>query len=331
MTRELFDALASRDTARIDKVLSRIQDASPADLFPELLRRQIRLRDGLGEINRELAQGRLSAAQAVLARLRRQLGETPELLAVNETLNALAAVSNHRRHAPYRTSALARKSLDAVAAMETPVQNSPLYAAWKKTQEETIAQLVVQERLASFRKRLLAYGTLAAADDPAAGTELAALRTEASSLPELSAAVRLLLGEVPETAALEPFLAPAAWKDAAARPALEILFCREWPRLPEALRNRAALLPDLDKSATVCGELLEIRAAVQSGRTPQACRLAERLLRSHAVAPSLVAEWMGAMILPQEQLKGKAWTAPFPTLTDYLDRLEQLRRSAPGP
>jgi hypothetical protein len=331
MTKELFEAVAARDHARTDKALRRIQDAFPSDPFPEMVRRQVYLRDGLVEINRNLAQGRLPAAQAALARLERELGVVPELLPVRETLAALDAVAAHRRGGPYRTSAEAEKALAAVVSRDAAFRDLPLNNSWREAQEAGLALLVQQEKRAAFRTRLLVYDTLAVAGKPEAETELAALRSTAEGLPGLPPAAVLFLASDPAPADLEPWLAAEKWGDAAVRPYLEVVFCREWPRLPEAMRSRLALLASDAATATVSGEVLKIRLNAQAGKTAQACALAGQLLRRRQISEALVAEGIARLFLPPDAMKTKAWTAPFPTLTDYLDHLEQLRRNAPVP
>ncbi len=330
MTKELFDAVASRDHARINKALQRIQDAFPADPFPEMVRRQVYLRDGLVEINRSLAQGRLPAAHAALARLERELGVVPELLPVRDALAALDALSAHRRGGPYRTSAEAERALAAVTSGDAPFHDLPSYKSWRETQQAELAVLVQQEKRAMFAVRLTAWDVLAVAGKDEAEKELAGLRKVAAELAGLPAAAALFQNPEPAPADLEPWLDAAKWNDPASRPYLEIVFCREWPRLAPPLRARLAPLAAAGTPATASGEVLAVRAAAQAGKAAQACMLGERLLRKRQLSQALVAEGVAGLYLPPDAMKTRAWTVPFPTLTDYLDHLEQLRRSAPG-
>ena len=330
-TQELFKALAASRTADVDKALRRVQDLNPQDTFPGQLRRQMHLRDGLAEINRLLAQGKLSAAQQILTKLEREIGATPELLGVRDTLGALNAIAACRRGEPYRTSVAAAAALAVVRTAEAPLKESPSYQAFMRQQEQALAKLARQEKLAEFQKQLLRYDAALVAGSPETGKILEALRTLGEGVPDLSPAAALVLEKQPSTEALAAWLIPSHWQEREMRPLLEVVFCREWARLsPEQRAKLAPLAIGPETPTTVCGKILLVRACLATGQEKRAREWAEHVARHYAVSPELAGEALTALALPPEALKPKAWTAPFPTVTDYLERLEQLRRNDPG-
>ena len=327
-TQALFRALAANRKADLERALGRLRDLNPQDPFPQQFRQQL---DGLVEINRCLAQGRLSGAQQVLARLEREIGAVPALLPARDALAALAAVAAYHRGEPYRTSQTLEQALTALRIVEAPLKEAPAYADWIKLQELQLARLVRREKLAAFTTRLLAYDADMTAGSRDALKSLAVLRAVAAGMTNLPTAAKLVLAETPGLAELEGCLLPARWQDRDERPALELLFCREWPRLTPELRARLAPLaigPAIP--TTVSGKILLIRACLATGQNRRAREWTEHVARRHAVSPELAGAALTAFALPPEQFRSKPWSTPFPTVTDYLERLEQLRRSEPG-
>ena len=330
-THDLFLALAANRKADLDKALGRLRDLDPQDSFPLQFRQQIALRDGIVEINRFLAQGKLSEAQKVLARLEREIGAIPALLPARDALAALAAVAAYHRGEPYRTSRTMEQALATLRVAEVPIKGSPVYAEWVKLQDQQLAHLVRQEKLAAFKVRLLAYDADVAAGSRDMAKSWDALREQATAMQNPPAAAKLVVTEKPEVAALEECLLPARWQDRDERPILEVLFCREWPRLTPELRVRLVPLAiGATAPTTISGKILLIRACLATGQNRRAREWAEHIARRHALSPELAGEALVTLVLPPEQFRSKAWTATFPTVIDYLERLEQLRRCEPG-
>jgi hypothetical protein len=254
----------------------------------------------------------------------------PELREAQEALDALQEVSSYLKQAPFQDRRKAESALEAVHQRQEPLNRMPAFQEWLRNQEMMIQHLRQQEIDRELQRLLALYddGVLRqTATAPAILQQITTLVPDNESVSEL---VQLLLAS---PSALGVWLQrPDIWTHSRLKWAIEIVLCRDWDRVPSTVLTQLAVHRPPPDPASRCGIALRFRIAVQEADYRHALAWSERLSRQTSLAPSLIAEGIGALAgLRQNGAKKRAWTPPFPTMIDLLDRLEYQRGTAPKP
>ncbi len=324
---DYFAAAAGSDATQAERQLKRLQDALPEAVFPTLARRKTRLRVVLVDLNKLLRDGRVEEAAVFITKAVRELGPVPDLKRADEAVQALRTVFLYRRQGPFLRSDAMEQALVPVLARQAVLERSPEFKQWLARQTHAVTDLRRKETESEAQKLFSAYddALLTGRTDPdACLTRLAVLGANSAAVARTLELVRTPADR------LEAWLdQAAAWADPVQAGSLEVAFCREWAKLTPAVRARLALQKFPAEPATLCGILLRARLALAAGNLPQATAWAERLVRQTPVSEALLTEGLCALVLPRDQFRARTWRAPFPTLTDFLNRLEQLRQTKP--
>lgn len=320
-----FAAARAGDASGAERQLRRIEDVPGGPQFVPLARREVLIRKCQDGVARCCAAGQLDEATAILRQAHQDLGPLPELEPLAQLLSALGTVQAYLRQMPFANSSAAERALAPVIARQADLQGSPAFTAWLAEQQQEIAQMRRREVVQELRQLALAYDAAFVSGRADAPELLRRLLALPPSTPASAAALEVLAAPAATLSAWAE--KPAAWADPATGLYLEIRFCQEWPALPAATRDRLALQPLPQEPFSLCGMLLRARLAARKGSLALAASWSERLLRRTAIARPLVEEGLTGLVLPRDQYQARAWRTPFPSLTDYLDRLEQLRQS----
>jgi len=327
ITQAFFAATDKGDVVQAEKELKRLQDITPNQPFSVISRREMNLRKRQAEAIQFCQQGRLEEAQKVLREVQQQFGQVPELQEIEQTITALQAVQAYSRQAPFTSSAAGTKALALVLAQKTALAGSAAFQSWLQVQERAIAGLRRRESSQELRQLLQAYDLALVSAKGEPNAVLRQITDLAPGNPTAESARQLLVLPADQ---LDPWMAkPEAWAEPLGGLCLELVFAREWPRLTLAAQQRLASLELPPEPFSSSGMLLRARLAAVKGSIIPAAAWVERLARQTPVAKPLVEEGLTTLLFPKDQFQARAWRAPFPSITDYLDRLEQLRQAHP--
>jgi hypothetical protein len=320
-----FAAARAGDADQADAELRRLEDIPGGGAFAALARRDVLVRRYQTGIVVACGRGDVDAAQALLRQAHQQVGPIAELEPLDRLVSALATLQAYVRQEPFPSSAAAERALQPVLAREAELAGAPAFRAWLDAKKAEIDQMRRREVVQEMRQLVLAYDAALVAGRPEADGLLSRLQALPPATPAAAAALALL-GATPEALAAYADQ-PDAWANPNQGLYLEIRFGRVWHELPADVRNRLALQTLPAEPCSLSGLLLRARLAALKGSRGQAAAWSERLLRSAPVGQPLIQEGLHALALPREQYQARAWLTPFPVLTDYLDRIEQLRQS----
>ena len=327
ITQAFFAAAEKGDVAQADKELKRLQDITPGQPFTVISRREMNLRKRQADVTRLCQQGRLDEARTALREAQQQLGPVPELQALEQTIAALQVVQAYNQQAPFTSSAAATKALAPVLGQKAILAGSTAFQSWLDAQERAVAGLRRRESSQELRQLLQAYdlALISAKGEPDA--ILRQIAELAPNNPTAESARQLMTLSADQ---LDPWMSkPEVWAEPLRGLCLELVFAREWPRLTLAARQRLALLELPPEPFSAAGMVLRARLAAVKGNIIPAAAWVERLVRQAPLAKPLVEEGLTTLLFPKDQFQARAWRAPFPSITDYLDRLEQLRQAHP--
>jgi hypothetical protein len=320
LTEEFFAAVANRDAAAAERTMTRLQDRFPDQLFFSVTNRQLRIAACLRTTNELTRQGRLSDARSTVESALKQLGPVPELKEAQELFDTLGDVSLYLAQLPFKTSSKADAALQPVRQRQKPLNHLPAFQDWLRKQEALIERLRQQEIDRELQRLLALYDTRIFRQAPDAAALLSQLSGVAPGNAEATELSRLLQ-ERPD--ALGNWLQhPDLWTSPCLKSAMEIVLYRDWNRIPVAILDQLSIRRLPADPATQCGVVVRIRAANREANYGRVLAWSERLSRQTTVTTPLAEEGIRAFAgVGEDAGRSPAWTTPFPTLTDYLERL----------
>jgi len=316
---------ATNDPVQAEKLLDKLADLSPGQPLITLARKQEQFRQVMFTLNRLARERRLEEARNFITLMKAQHGPLPELLQAETIFNALAAVENYRKQQPYSRSADAVKALEPVLRQGSVLNPEPAFGIWLQAQDEDIRQLKARELIQEFNRKLLDLDRLLISGAPNAGTLLQEMKKMNVPTAEAGPALQGLTVPVPDfPASLEALTASPA---SPLRTVAEIRLCQAWPELTRAQQDAIASRFEKAEPVSRHGKLLQIRILARRGQMAEAIIRSQDLIRQTALSKELVSEGLTVFVLPKEQFLARNWLTPFPTFTDFLLRLEQLRNT----
>lgn len=322
LLRDTFEALATAPPARTIRQLERLADAWPDQAFVALALAHEEERQAVTNVNEHLASGDLAAAAVITRSVGRQGRIFQTLRPVERLPEALATLRQAGAGVPYADSATAIKALDKVLVHRELLEQSPVFVGWLAEQNAHIEALRQREIAAALRELTAAYDRLSARGDP-----------QADQLPAQAAALNAEhpLPRLVEAAQDERWNDLSQWFAATApapddHPAVaEMVLNRYWESLPGTLRQSAELSGFVAVPRTLSGSILAIRSAAARGHTAEALAGLRTIAAVVPLDTSTVGSLLETAVLPRHQFTAGCWRAPFPAVTDVLNRLAQLR------
>lgn len=327
-----FEALAEGDTERLLKSLDRLRGRYADDAFAERLAELERSRTTLTCVNQALLKGDPADARKCLDRdARGTLEDSPVSRAV-PAVEALEAFAGYLRGRPYPDGARWAAAMGRLDAYATALADSPTFVAWQARERQALAaclrnewtervkaqmavceQSIIQERVETdVNVRDLAR---LAPDHPLVAIENGLTREPRRPVADLLAEA----GRLP-------------W----GREAVELAFCRHAGELSAADARRVLAFLGEAPPATAAGLRVKALLGGPAGEAALALDNArQELARPPARNAAADAAFMGRVVegavLPSRQFLAGPWLTPFPSVSDALARLAQLRaRPAAG-
>ena len=318
-----YFTVSADDPVQAEKQLNKLDDLSPGQPLVPIGRRQEKLRQTMITLNRLARERRLTDARGFITTMKAQLGPVPELLYAEMVFAALDTVETYRQLQPFSRSRDVEKALEPVLRQRAILDQSPAFPAWLKAQDTEIRRLQAQELAQEFRRKLQEYDRLLISGQTGAGNLLQDMKKLNVPGPEVTLAMQWLTGQTKEI----PVLLEAATADASSirHIAAEIGLCQEWPNLTKPQQEAVAVRWEKADPVSMHGKLLQIRILFLRNRLAEAIGRSQELARQTALPQALVSSGLTAFVLPKEQYLARSWRTPYPSFTDLLLRLEQIR------
>jgi hypothetical protein len=321
MVQAMFEQLAAGRSEDALRSVSRLQDLSPGQPLLALARMHEEKRLVLTRASASLAQGELRETQRLLAAQKARLGASPAFAVAEALVDSLQAVAAYEQQLPFADSFAAGTALARVVAAQPALAGSGTFHVWLQRQTTMVEALRQVERERCLRQLAQAYDL--AVVSGAANRELVLAQLLALEPRHPVARFRELLGSAGPSE-LTGFLAAQLPGQGAEAVTLEAALCCHWDSVPaatrEAARDRLAA-----EAASLAGLLLRARIAAEGGARGTAVTLAERLCRQVPLRRDVLSDLVTQAVLAPGQFTARPWRATFPTMTDWLNRLTQVR------
>jgi len=325
---EVLESLRQEQPEQSLRLLTTFGEADPDSRLPDLGIAHERDRELVVRLNRHLRAGQLDEAAEILRYQQRfgDLGTT--LLEWGDLPDALRALDRYLAGKPYPSVTAARRAMASLENFRPMLDRSAIFQDFlaAERQELEIAGSGELEQITRILVAELDYMVLVG--DPRAADILAQIVATVGESHPLPVTVRAVaegqwnivreLGE-PDDAGLYQ------------TDYIEIAFAMHWNDLSgevrEVLGRSLLRLPP----CTLSGMLLHARYAAIYGRTEVAVGHIRELSSSVQMTPRIVGDMLKSMVLPPEAFATPAWKTPCPGVSDFLDRIDQLRTKGTQP
>jgi len=319
---ETFEALAAGDGEEACRLLERVQDIAPDQDFYRAALAHEQERQRTARLNARLAMGDLEGAAAVLRSADHGGAGTGALAArAQPVLDALTALTADLRVLPYASADAAAVALARQEQREA-LLSAPAYQAWLQRRRDRLDRLRERERRVALRELVCAYDLAVVSAAPEAGLILAQIAVLEPAHPLLYWIETGLAGDwdrVRQAAQPQSVLTPTR------QAALEMAACGHWSLLPGNLRQTLFRLLRERPTASLAGALLRTLLAGAAGDAAAAANSVRELAALTTVAPSWVGILLELGVMERAQFQAGCWRSPCPAVTDFLDRVVQLR------
>jgi len=324
LVQEAFEHLAEGRSGRTAKLLQRLQDVSPDEPFYALALAHEQERQAFRQLNQLLVKGRLDKAREFLQQgTGRGASGSPGFARAERIVAALQALEEHLRELPFANSADAEAALKRWEEHLPILNQSPAFQAWLAEQQNDLERLRAKERDEALARLTPACDLAIVSGDPNADLILARIKAldrdyvllsvvEAGPAAALAGAPRS--NSDPDAAAL--FLA-----------SVEMAACRSWFAL--SADAKATLRKGLadEPVGSLSGLLVRALLAAEAGDVGDAATRVRELAAAAAIGPAFVDCLLQRAVLPEHQFAARCWRSPFPSVSDLLNRIAQLREN----
>ncbi|NOY80699.1 MAG: hypothetical protein GXP31_06805 [Kiritimatiellaeota bacterium] len=323
--REALDALARGDDPQALKLLERLRDVYPETPLPDTGIRYVRERQFERRLNVLLRAGRLDDAKSLLDDWETRFGRSPLIARSERVIAGLRVLRKVSRQRPYSTSAELDAALKTVREFAVVLQ-SPAYNAWTARLERRLEKLRVEEKRRALERLSVAYDRAVVESPRIALERLAEIRRLS---PDNAAVVldrRVAGGDF--TGLREWVRGIFGSRQPVECRSLEAGLCRNWDRLPSAVRrdiSRLLFSVEPSDGTSISGTWLRGRLALEAGRRVESARLTRQVCGAVLPATEQLALRVSRLVMPVEQFQARPWRTPLPTITDLLDGLRQVR------
>lgn len=323
LVHELFQSLADgKDEAALRQV-GRLEDAVPGHPFVTAVGPRTRARAAIKRVNELLAEGELTRAREFLMQEVASHGTSPELDSATEALRAVAALDACVRTGAHARSETLAKALAPLARHEHVLSRSATYSDWLTRQKQLVDALRKREHEQALREAASRYDEAVLTLDGSADACLEKLLALDPESPGSRCHKLLLQGTFDDILSRVEAAVVAGGPAVAA---VEVTLFRAWPSLPPDVRSRLApCLTARPPDGALCGMLLRAETALDREDIPSAVRLLESVCRQTMPSRDYVGRFLTRLLLPREQFLARPWRVPFPSATDLLNRVTQLR------
>ena len=315
LLRGAFAALAADDSDKAEHCLERLAAVGDDDNFAQLCLAQEVRRQAMTRLNQALATGDPAKVGKVIQEQIASHGAKSGLENFRTLPSALGRLMQARSSMPWTTASQAISDLDGLAIYEAPLQTLPSYRQWKDT--------AVQQKEA-----------LKTREQENRGAALL-LKADAEIASGLSWRNRFVPMENPQT--VGPGLAAVAAAVIADNSPEKVQ--PKTVGLPEKQRfltgeilgwcfGRPDFLVPGNRTATICGQLLETEGLLIRGRMQEARDRLLSLEAGDSLASAHRQRLLQAAGLDGEDVQAPCWKTPAPSVPDLLNRaiLWQERR-----
>ena len=323
---EAYDALAAGRTDRALKLLHRLQDIYPQHSFYALAIAHERSRAAIGAFNGLLRDGRQAPA---LRYAREQLAQGTLVAGFDEAeplATSLIATAEYLEKLPFPDSESASAALNGLEKHRAALAKSTRFSEWWAGQQAVLEHIRAAERAVVLRQLLASLDLALVTEDPVAEILLAqaeALAPEGILARALAAGLTGRWDELPQ-------LMQDVGREWQGASSLEAAMCYNWPPpahcLEGALQNA---LEDLQVNS-FSGLLLRLLVAAETGDLEGAVSFARDLAGLTAIGPTFCRYLLETNALPRQQFAASCWRSPFPGVSDYVNRITQLREHRQG-
>lgn len=319
---EVLDGLRHGDPADTLAALQKLSDVDPDSRLPDLVVAHERDRELVVRLNRHLAAGELEQAGEIL-RYQRRFGDMgTSLMAWSGLPDALRAMEIYIQGKPYPTSAGANRALARLDEYQPLLEHSPAFQSFLAAEQETNRHLAAAERDRITQSLVWDVDQLVLVGDSRAEDVLALIVATVGEDHPLPATVRAVArGDWRRVKELSEAKTSGLYQSEY----LEIAFAMFWDELsPEVRRALGRGLMNLPP-CTLSGLLLHARYAAFYGRMDDAVAYVRELSSSVQMTPRIVGRILQSMVLPKAAFSAPCWQTPCPSVSDFLDRIDQLR------
>lgn len=321
---EVLDGLRHGDPGHSLTALQKLADVEPESRLPDLAVAHERDRELVVRLNRHLEAGELEEAGEIL-RYQRRFGDMgTSLMAWTGLPDALRALEIYIKGKPYPTSLAARQALARLDEHLPLLGRSAAFGEFLKAERMETSHLMGTERARVTRSLVWDVDQLVLVGDRRADdilAEIVAMVGEGHPLPATIQAVAL--GDWRRVKELSETNGTGLYQSEY----LEIAFAMFWdelsPEVRKALGKGLVRLPP----CTLSGLLLHARYAAYYGRMDDAVAYIRELSSSVQMTPHIVGRILQSMVLPRAAFTAPCWQTPCPSVSDFLDRIDQVRGS----
>jgi hypothetical protein len=271
------------------------------------------------DVNTAIGGGEFEKALGLLRASLHSPESTPDLAAAEHGIEALIALRDYTATPAPKTADQAEEALSAIAARPS-LSDSPRFRSWLAVQQQRLERMRENERRQLLSALLEAYDRAVVTGRSRADTVLAQLRRLAPDHPVVQLATGAL---APDGSAFRDVAKSRARGKFSA--ALEMVACRYWFDLNDETRTwLAATMTDVAPS-TLAGLLLHAFLALEQNRPALVVKQAGELTEVAPVDSVWTRLMLENAVMDREQFHAGCWRAPCPAVTDFLNRITQLR------
>lgn len=315
LLREAFGALNGRDPDRALLLLGRLEDLSPDQPFWRLAAAREAEHWRLAELNRLVSMGEFEKAQAFIRSETTKSGVSGALSKAVGLPEALLAVQAYACLPPPTDSHVAQNALRSLEPHRALLKTSPTFVKWHKAEVRRYEALRDGERREHLTRLLDAYDQAVVAGSRT-DSILRQFQRQAPKHAIVTFSNKARKGRWSEILA-------TARQNGNCRAAIELLACQQWPDIPEPLA--AWITSARPPHETMAGILVHALISAERGKlVPLRASLARLPVDAH-LADRYVSHFLEIGVLPKTQFAASCWRAPFPSVTDMLNRVVQVR------
>jgi len=315
LLRETFAAIGRGESNAALRQVDKLRAEFGEDLFLSMATERERDRVTMLGVNACLEKGDLTGAQRFLRDELARRGKVPVILDSEARVAALLALRGYVGQMPFRSSEEASAALRSLGSFTDRLNASPSYPLWHRQQLDMIAALQESERRESLRQLVLESDWRSATDPEFVPLILAQIAAADPNGP----LGRTLLSAAETTGTRVP---------ADAAPDVRMLHAAIGLWTLGTSASGPATTDDADAPGCMSERVLAAVRAGQRGGWRDALAFVEQ---AEAVAP-VPSGHMEAIFrplaLPAGQYLAKPWRSPFPSFTDCLHRIAQIRDDA---
>ncbi len=312
LVQELFEQMATGNSQAAVRQLERLQELSPTQEFYTLALPRERERLAVQKINILIREGKLEAAWSQAASLPPTMAGSAPIQACRETVAALRALEAYCQQLPFADFATASQASKALARHSRTLIQSESFRQWHDRQQSLMADLQRREARQALGQLIQDCDLLAVAEPDLLPTLLASL---AAADPDDRVQPMLLqiIGQTPA-----PDLHDREPDDF-----LSVLLQDSVANLAAGAEKNASGPP-----SSLSGQLNRVWALASDRRLAEAVGQLEALMGRVPVAEAHLARLANGFVLRREQFLARPWQSPCPSITDYLNRVAQIREQA---